>query len=186
MTAAGSIAALVGLGAFVRNGRRKSFLRPPGGQDEETFIARCIKCDRCRSVCPRSAIGVVPASDGLLEARTPVMKYHIGSCDFCNKCVGVCPTEALQPFDIKSVKIGIAVVTDRCIAWDSGGCTVCGRECSYGAISFDAQKRPVVDQAKCNGCGVCENVCPALVLRSYVGGTVRGIEVRPVHDRGTR
>jgi ferredoxin-type protein NapG len=42
---------------------------------------------------------------------------------------------------------------------------------------LDAQNRPVVDSTKCNGCGLCERVCPALVLRTYIDGKVRGIEV---------
>jgi ferredoxin-type protein NapG len=115
--------------------------------------------------------------DGILNARTPVMKFHIGHCTFCKKCVEVCPTEALTPFDIKTVKIGVAAVTDRCIAWNSGGCVVCHRACPYHAILLDAQNRPVVDSTKCNGCGLCERVCPALVLRTYIDGKVRGIEV---------
>ena len=35
----------------------------------------------------------------------------------------------------------------------------------------------MVDPALCNGCGVCENVCPALVYRSFSGGNRRGIKV---------
>ena len=43
-------------------------------------------------------------------------------------------------------------------------------------------KRKIVeiDEAKCNGCGLCVLVCPANVLRSYQGGLERGIVVRPL------
>ncbi|MGI1659789.1 MAG: 4Fe-4S dicluster domain-containing protein [Desulfitobacterium sp.] len=181
----GAFVAILGLGATVKVLKREDLLRPPGGQDEAEFIAKCVKCDRCRSVCPTSAIGLANLSDSILDARTPVMKFHLGYCDFCNKCVEVCPTQALRPFDMETVKIGLAEVKkDICIAWDSVGCTICQDECSYDAITLDEQRRPVVDSKKCNGCGICVKVCPALVMRAYVGGKVRGIEIVPTSKRG--
>lgn len=175
---------LFGLGGAAKAFPRKPLLRPPGGQDEAGFIARCVRCDRCRSVCPTSVIGLAHLSDSILDARTPVMNFHLGYCNFCNKCVEVCPTRALQPFNIESVKIGLAIVQqDTCIAWQSSGCMLCVTACPYQAIALDAQKRPVVDANKCNGCGICEKVCPALVMRSYSGGKVRGIVVTPISGR---
>ena len=177
----GGVAILLGLGAAGKIIPRKALLRPPGGQDETSFISRCLRCDRCRSVCPTSVIGLAHLSDSILDARTPVMKFHLGYCNFCNKCVEVCPTKALKPFDINTVKIGFAKVQkDICIAWDSSGCKVCISACPYQAITLDAQDRPVVDPQKCNGCGICEKVCPALVLRTYIGGDIRGIKVIPI------
>jgi ferredoxin-type protein NapG len=184
LKATGGAAAMLGLGGVARAMKRTELLRPPGGQDESSFLSKCLKCDRCRSVCPTSVIGVAHLEDGILNARTPVMKFHLGYCTFCNKCVEVCPTAALAPFDRRTVKIGVAAITDRCIAWNSGGCVVCHRACPYHAITLDAQNRPIVDSSKCNGCGLCEKVCPALVLRTYIGGTVRGIEVRPLSAGG--
>jgi ferredoxin-type protein NapG len=181
----GGAAVLLGLGGALKVLPRKALLRPPGGQDEASFIARCLRCDRCRSICPTSVIGLANLSDNILAARTPVMKFHLGTCNFCNKCVEVCPTRALKPFDIKKVRIGLAVVRkDICIAWDSGGCTVCMTACPYEAITLDKESRPIVDPDKCNGCGICEKVCPALVMRSYIGGNTRGIEVTPMSRKG--
>lgn len=181
---AGALGLLLGIGGAAKALPRKPLLRPPGGQDEAAFIARCVRCDRCRSTCPTSVIGLANLSDSILDARTPVMKYHFGYCNFCNKCVEVCPTQALQPFDIKSVKIGLAAVQqDTCIAWHARGCMVCITACPYHAIMLDAQKHPIVDSQKCNGCGICEKVCPALVMGSYGGGKVRGIVVTPISGR---
>ncbi|SHN63752.1 4Fe-4S dicluster domain-containing protein [Desulfitobacterium chlororespirans] len=181
----GVLAAMLGLGATGKTLKREDLLRPPGGQDETDFISRCIKCDRCRSVCPTSVIGLANLSDSMLDARTPVMKFHLGYCDFCNKCVEVCPTQALKSFDMKTVKIGLAEVKkDICIAWDSVGCTICQEECPYDAILLDGQRRPIVESEKCNGCGLCVKVCPALVMRSYGGGKVRGIEVEVIARKG--
>ena len=181
----GALVFFSGLGGMAKKLKAGTLLRPPGGQNEEDFIAQCLKCDRCRSACPTSVIGLADLSDSVLDARTPVMKFHLGYCDFCNRCVEVCPTQALRPFDQNTVKIGLATIRkDICIAWNSSGCTVCEEECSYQAISLDEEKRPVVDPVKCNGCGICENVCPALALKSYIGGKVRGIEVVPLSGEG--
>jgi len=176
ITTAGGVASLIAAGCIARFVSGGEYIRPPGVQDEKSFLSRCVRCGRCRGVCPTSVIGV---GDGFAAARTPVMNFRLGYCDFCGLCTEVCPTEALRHFDKKSVCIGLAEITDRCIAWNSGGCTICVEQCPYQAIVFDGQRRPVVDTAKCNGCGVCENVCPALILRSYPGGTIRGIVVRP-------
>lgn len=180
LSASAGIVVMLGLGFVGVKSKKKKLLRPPGGQDEDSFMSRCIKCDRCRSVCPTSVIGVAPIEDGFSDARTPIMKFHLGYCDFCNKCVEVCPTQALEPFDKQTVKIGIATLTDTCIALNYGECRLCFEACEYKAISLDAQKRPMIDADKCNGCGVCEKICPSLVLRSYAGGKMRGIEVRPI------
>lgn len=180
----GAAILLLGLGGIGKSLPRKALLRPPGGQNEAAFIARCLRCDRCRSVCPTSVIGLASLADSILDARTPVMKFHLGYCNFCSKCVEVCPTQALKPFDSNTVKIGRAAVREEiCIAWDSGGCIVCVAACPYHAITLDELRRPVVDSDKCNGCGICEKVCPALVLRAYVGGNIRGIIVTPIAQR---
>ncbi|MBP2635402.1 MAG: periplasmic polyferredoxin [Firmicutes bacterium] len=181
---AGALGLFLGLGGLARAIPHKTLLRPPGGQDATSFIAKCVRCDRCRSACPSSVIALAHLSDSILNARTPVMNFHLGYCNFCNKCVEVCPTQALKPFDIKSVKLGLAVVQqDTCIAWQSRGCMVCVTACPYQAITLDNQKHPVVDSQKCKGCGMCEKVCPALVMRSYSGGKVRGIVVTPISGR---
>ena len=145
-------AALAGVGAsaiaFAGEG---GLLRPPGGQDEGALVAACVKCDRCRSACPTNVVGVAHVEDGLLQARTPVLDFHKGYCDFCGKCQTACPT--------------------------GEGCVECEKACPYEAIALDDVGHPVIDAAKCNGCGVCENVCPALVYRSFAGGSRRGVVV---------
>lgn len=169
-------------------------LRPPGGQDEEDFVAKCIRCDRCRSACHLDAVGVASMNDGLLNARTPTMDFHEGYCDFCEGvgghndgngpdigllCTVNCPTGALQPFDHTTQWIGLAVVdTDECVAFHTkGACGICVPACPYEAISLDASLRPVVDESACNGCGYCEYICPSATYRSYRGTDRRGINV---------
>jgi dihydroorotate dehydrogenase (NAD+) catalytic subunit len=54
-------------------------------------------------------------------------------------------------------------ITDLC-----NGCALCERVCIFGAIDM-ANKRAVVDAAKCYGCGLCVNVCgrPGAMLQPY-------------------
>lgn len=172
---------LGGAGTLVQG---KELLRPPGGQKESSLLSKCIRCDRCRSICPTSVISLAKINDGLLQSRTPTLNFHQGYCDFCNKCVEVCPTGALEPFDRDTVKLGQAVIQkDICIAWHTGTCTICAEKCPYEAIELDEFNRPIVLEEKCNGCGVCEYECPALILRAYIGGNVRGIVVTPPSSR---
>lgn len=182
-------------------------LRPPGGQDAEHFIGSCIRCDRCRSACPRNAIEVSGIEAGFINMRSPRLDYRSGRitsgyealqsyedpyegllaavgggfCDFCGLCIANCPTGALQEFDPDTQWIGEAVVIpDLCVAFEKiGGCRKCVDYCPFGAIGLDEQKRPVVEPAKCNGCGVCENICPTNSFRTLGGLSQRGINIMP-------
>lgn len=179
---AASAAVMCGVGgvsvAFAGN---ENLLRPPGGQTESHFIGECIKCDRCRSVCPEHCIGLAGIEDGLLKARSPKMDFHRGSCTFCDRCIQVCPTGALGEFDESHEKIGVAVLnTSRCVAWKNpGSCIKCEQACEYDAVEI-VDGVPQVHEDRCNGCGACEYKCPALVLLSLSEGEDRGIVVRKV------
>lgn len=159
------------------------FLRPPGGQDESRFIATCIRCNRCLTVCPTEAISLANLDDGLVNARTPYMDFKQGSCTFCEGdylCVANCPTHALEPFDYEVDRIGLAVVdTSMCIAFSAqGGCHACLDDvCPYDAIIADDDNRPVVVDDLCNGCGICETICPSNVYRDFSEDGKRGINV---------
>ena len=160
-------------------------LRPPGGQDEDHFIATCIKCDRCRSACPLNCIAVANMNDGLLNARTPKMDYHKGYCNFCvdqskKLCIANCPTGALKDFDFEKEWISPAIIdTTLCIAYapEGGGCRKCVDVCIYGAITLDDYSRPLVDTSKCNGCGRCEYICPSNSYKRFSGIRKRAITI---------
>lgn len=156
-------------------------LRPPGALPERDFMARCIRCERCISVCPEDVLEVLGIESGL-AVRTPQITYAAGACTFCDLCREVCPTAAIgavDPFRPDEGRIGVAaVVEDRCLAFQqAGSCGVCVDACPYDALSFDSQRRPVVDAAACNGCGECVKICPANILMSFGGGFSRGIGV---------
>lgn len=188
MASAGTAVALAGAGVAGTLTGKEALLRPPGGQDEKRFIGLCNRCERCVSVCPTQAIGVAHLGDGIANARTPVMRFNLGLCDFCGDCTNVCPTGALAPFnveaaqagDVAAARIGIAELDPSiCLSYVSSSCNLCYTECPFEAVELDESGNPVVIGEKCNGCGVCENVCPVLSLRSYIGGKARAITVMP-------
>jgi Fe-S-cluster-containing hydrogenase component 2 len=81
------------------------------------------------------------------------------------KCPPVCPTGALDRklAEKSDVRMGIAVINkDTCYAWQGTLCRSCYENCPIfdEAITMDAELRPVVNDKKCVGCGICENVCP--------------------------
>lgn len=205
--AAGAVVVLGIGGAATLTPTDQNILRPPGGQDEEHYIGACIRCDRCRSACPRNAIEISGIEAGLINMRTARLDYRTGRitsgfealqnhdnpyegllaavgegfCDFCGLCIKNCPTGALQDFNPEQQWIGEAVIVPSlCIAFDKiGGCRKCVDYCAFGAIALDELKQPVVEPQKCNGCGVCENICPTSSFRTVSGLSQRGINVVP-------
>jgi ferredoxin-type protein NapG len=170
---------MYGMGADGAVETGTDLLRPPGGQDEERFLALCIKCERCLSACLMSCVTLVDVSEGLTLARTPRLNLHTGYCNFCNRCIEVCPTTALEAFDPLRESIGKAAIEkDVCIAYTSGTCTQCKDSCAFDALSFDGANRPVIDLRKCNGCGQCVYVCRSNVYLSFRGSRLRAIEVK--------
>lgn len=179
--------ALLALGAGVRGAKGSGeLIRPPGSVGEDEFLARCIRCDRCRSVCHLNVISVAGFSDGLIHVRTPFLDFYLGHCDFCQDCARVCPTHAIEMFDPKTVKVGVAELTERCIALRTGACRLCYDECEYKAITLDARNRPVIHADKCNGCGLCVKVCPANVLQSFKDGSQRGVVIHPINKEAQK
>lgn len=143
----------------------KQPLRPPGALPEPEFLATCIRCGKCVQICPYGSIRMAGLQDGLLVMGTPVIRAWRAPCYLCMKCPAVCPTGALKRSlkDKEAVRMGTAIIDkNECLAWQGTLCRSCYDDCPLfnEAVVMDTDLRPVVNDKKCVGCGVCENVCP--------------------------
>jgi polyferredoxin len=122
---------------------RTRLIRPPGAQDEEEFLRKCLRCGQCMKICPENAIQPAMAEAGLEGVWTPVLVPTIGYCsytcadedkEFNNLCGMVCPSGAIEKLSLKEKherKIGTAYVDrSKCIPWTEGvNCGVCEEHC---------------------------------------------------------
>lgn len=157
---------------------------PPPGASVDSLRAHCTACGLCVARCPSQVLTPAGFSDyGPLGVLMPKMDFTHGFCrPDCTVCGEVCPTGAIPSLTVEAKKrttMGVAV-------WDRAACLVCteklscglcARRCPHGAISLkseetvDAENKkttveiPVVDKAKCRGCGACEQYCPSQALR---------------------
>ncbi|MGM9803562.1 MAG: 4Fe-4S dicluster domain-containing protein [Muribaculaceae bacterium] len=168
---------------------RKQPIVPPGALSIAHLRQHCTACQLCIAACPN---GVLRPSTDLQHLMQPVMSYERGYCrPECNECSQTCPSGAIKPIDLPektSIQIGHAVwIAKNCIVNTDGvQCGNCARHCPNGAIKMmpkdpnDAESPlfPVVDAARCIGCGACEYVCPARPFSAiYVEGNAKHREV---------
>ena len=165
--------------------KRLTPLTPPGSLSAQHFAQHCTSCQLCVSTCPN---GVLRPSTDLSTFMQPTISYERGYCrPECTKCGEVCPTGAIKPITraIKSAtQIGHAVwLKKNCVPLTDGvECGNCARHCPTGAITMiplnpkdeRSPKIPAVNEARCIGCGACENLCPA---RPFSAIYVEGHEV---------
>ena len=159
-------------------------LTPFGSASVKDFYKKCVACQLCVSVCPNNVLRPSTDLDRLMQ---PEMSYEKGYCrPECTECSKVCPADAIIPITPEEkthMHIGVASV-DRslCVAEDGISCGNCARHCPAGAILMVPKDKddenspyiPVVDEAKCIGCGACENLCPS---RPFSAITVNGLSV---------
>lgn len=160
----------------------RMLLRPPAALDEAKFISSCIRCGLCVQACPFDTLKLARAGDGL-GAGLPYFTPRSQPCKMCPDipCAAICPTKALdlnliknkdKKPDIALAKMGVAVVdTLNCVAFWGISCDACYRACPLIDKALKVEHRrnertgkhalllPVVDNALCTGCGMCEHAC---------------------------
>jgi len=129
--------------------RSNPYLLRPPGAEEAHLLARCIRCGRCMKACPTSALQPSLLEAGWEGIWTPILVPRLGYCDY--------------------------------------SCTACGQVCPTGAIPplpLEVKRVKVigtacVDEARCIGCMVCEELCPVpekavkvKEVRSEIGETI--------------
>lgn len=166
---------------------RENPLIPPGSKNLALFSEQCTGCQLCVKVCPNGVLDTGRPGLGILQ---PGLSYEYGYCrPNCVKCGEVCPAGAISPVNSArkaKIKIGVANVNfENCVVHkDNVQCTACQRICPNEAISLvaitdsaDSLKRPVVDTAKCTGCGACEYICAASPVAAIV---VNGLKIHEI------
>lgn len=160
--------------------RESRLLRPPGVRSEADFLKKCVRCGECMKVCLRSALYPAFSQAGIEGLYTPVLIPRLGYCEYnCSLCGQVCPTGAIPDLPVVEKKrqvIGKAVFDkNHCIPFARRiDCIVCEEHCPIPQkairselvtmTGFDGVRRqvkaPYVVEDLCNGCGICEKVCP--------------------------
>ena len=158
--------------------KRHTPIVPPGALGIRHLAKHCTGCQLCVSACPSHVLR--PSTD-LQHLMQPVSSYGKGYCrPECTRCSEVCPAGAIQPIsraEKSSIQIGHAVwVKENCIPLTNGdSCGHCAEVCPVGAITMvrheSGVRVPAVNDARCIGCGACENLCPARPFSAiYVEG----------------
>ena len=159
--------------------RRSTPIVPAGAVSLAAFKAKCVACQLCVKACPEKVLR--PSRDSK-RFLLPEMGFEHGYCrPACSRCAEVCPAGAIAGVSREEklhTHVGRAVWhKNRCIAAKNEVvCTACERHCPVKAIAL-VKGVPVVDAAKCIGCGACENLCPS---RPMPGITVEGCAVHRV------
>jgi ferredoxin len=170
-------------------------LRPPGVRSETDFLKKCVRCGECMKVCLKNALYPAAYQAGLEGIYTPLLIPRLGYCEYnCTLCGQVCPTGAIPalPVEVKRREVIGKAVFDKnhCLPFARKiDCIVCEEHCPIpekAIRSRDVQvtgldgrlktvKEPYLVEEICNGCGICEKVCPL--------ETKAGIEVFAVRNR---
>lgn len=156
-------------GPLTAAGRRRveDAVRPlgpkPPGVARAVAAGICNDCDApCAAACEVSLIRFHPV--GHAFAGLPYLDFRQSGCSLCGACTKAC-VEAGVPTEGRgadhAIAIGAARIRlERCVSGAGVLCMICRGGCPSQAIRLDLRSRPVIDPARCSGCGSCVSPCP--------------------------
>ncbi|MFA5657155.1 MAG: 4Fe-4S dicluster domain-containing protein [Dysgonamonadaceae bacterium] len=161
--------------------KRQQPIAPPGVQNIERLLQRCISCHLCVTKCPSHVIKPALFEYGLGGIMQPKLYFDHGFCSYdCTVCGDVCPTGAILPLtkdEKHHTQMGqVNFIIENCIVYyDETSCGACSEHCPTQAVSMIPYKGsltiPHIEPSICVGCGGCEYVCPAIPFKAiYVEG----------------
>lgn len=165
-----------------RTSSAASPVRPPGSVPEKKFRDLCIRCGACVKACPTGLLQPSWMEQGLDGLWTPRALADRAVCaPNCNNCGRACPTGAIRAMSVqekKATRMGLAAVNRQtCLVHARRKeCFLCAEACEsagYNAIEPElvtfpdgqSNPAPVVNRAKCVGCGACQATCFAANVR---------------------
>ncbi|HEY5802713.1 MAG TPA: ferredoxin-type protein NapF [Lysobacter sp.] len=135
-------------------------LRPPWALTESDFVEACTGCGACIERCPERVLVRGAAGYAVFDPR-------LGECTFCGDCADACAPRALDPAAVEAPWHTLAVAGDSCLTRHGVVCSSCRDACPERAIAFPLSTSvpmPLIDAARCNGCGACVSVCPVAAI----------------------
>ena len=134
----------------------KNIILPPGAQNEQYMINKCLNCNLCINNCPNKIL-----SKANNDFKAVHIDYSKGEkyCKYdCIECSRVCPSGAIKKLSLKekqNTRIAMAVINQS----NCTQCTRCLDVCPKQAIQKDNEGKIVIDASKCIGCGKCATYC---------------------------
>ena len=136
------------------------YVRPPYLLSESFLQSECPQCESkaCAASCDEAII--VIAADG-----TPILNFTRSGCTFCEECALACEAGVLDlEKGVQSINARFVISTESCMAHHGTICFACKEPCMEDAILFAGLFNPVIDDARCTGCGFCLARCPTRAI----------------------
>jgi MauM/NapG family ferredoxin protein len=162
--------------SYRKTGLQTQPVRPPGAAGEDGFRGVCIRCGNCVRACPSHILQPDLGEHGVTSFLTPTASFEKDFCrEDCNACNVACPSGAIARLSLyqkRQFAMGLAKVDlEPCLMAKGQDCTACIVQCPYEAVMREDtdggfSSAPVVDAAKCTGCGACEAACPVRPVRA--------------------
>ena len=164
-------------------------IRPPFALEEPDFLLACTRCDKCIEACDYDVLFKLPAHHGLQAGGTPVMDLLNRGCHMCQDwpCVKACEPGALKLPALdgdapgppaKLARAGIDV--NVCLPYLGPECGACRDSCPIpGALEWQGGIKPVIDEERCTGCGLCREACIVDPKAIEIGALVPGKPTAP-------